>query len=130
MHQLEIVRLCALWDSAEPEKENVPTIIGLIDDSAVISHLADEVLARHRDATHTGSRGSNEMERLAAINKAFAESQVARMRSALKQAIKDGRAITDSERLRSVRNLRDKRLAQSLPRKGDRSSPEALRCTA
>jgi hypothetical protein len=27
LHQFEIVRLCALWDSVELEKENIPTII-------------------------------------------------------------------------------------------------------
>jgi len=27
MYQFEIVRLCALWDRAEPEKENIRTII-------------------------------------------------------------------------------------------------------
>jgi hypothetical protein len=29
MHQFEIIRLCSLWDSAGPEKENLPTIIEL-----------------------------------------------------------------------------------------------------
>ena len=32
MHQIEIVRLCALWDSADPDKENIPTVIELIDE--------------------------------------------------------------------------------------------------
>src|SRR5438876_10490852 len=30
LHQFEIVRLCALWDSVGTEKENIPTIIELI----------------------------------------------------------------------------------------------------
>ena len=42
MHQFEIVRLCALWDRAEPEKENIPTIIKLIDHPDVIEALAQE----------------------------------------------------------------------------------------
>ena len=42
MHQFEIVRLCALWDSAELEKENIPTIIELIDHPNVIEALAQE----------------------------------------------------------------------------------------
>ena len=42
MHQFEIVRLCALWDRAEPEKENIPSVIELIDDPNVIEVLAEE----------------------------------------------------------------------------------------
>ena len=42
MHQFEIVRLCALWDSADSAKENIPTVIELIDDAKIIDMLADE----------------------------------------------------------------------------------------
>ena len=42
MHQFEIVRLCALWDSVNIDKENIPTVIDLIDDSSIIDTLADE----------------------------------------------------------------------------------------
>ena len=42
MHQFEIVRLCALWDGADAAKENIPTVVELIDDSAIIDILADE----------------------------------------------------------------------------------------
>src|SRR3979411_945048 len=40
MHQIEIVRLCAIWDSADPEKENIPTVVELIDDEKIIELLA------------------------------------------------------------------------------------------
>ena len=42
MHQFEIVRLCALWDSADIDKANIPTVIELIDDTVIIDTLADE----------------------------------------------------------------------------------------
>jgi hypothetical protein len=42
MHRLEIIRLCALWDKAEREKECVPTVIELIDNADVLNALADE----------------------------------------------------------------------------------------
>src|SRR5205807_1492292 len=45
LHQFEIVRLCALWDRAELEKENIPTIIELIDHADVIESLAQEMAA-------------------------------------------------------------------------------------
>jgi HEPN superfamily AbiU2-like protein len=45
LHQFEIVRLCALWDPAGDDKENIPTIIKLIDRPEVIEALAHETLA-------------------------------------------------------------------------------------
>lgn len=49
MHQIEIVRLCALWDSADPAKENIPTVIELIDDASVIKILHDEMRSHWAD---------------------------------------------------------------------------------
>ncbi len=31
LHQFEIVRLCALWDGVDLPKENIPTIVELVD---------------------------------------------------------------------------------------------------
>src|SRR3954470_12232173 len=45
LHQFEVVRLCALWDRAELEKENIPTVIELIDHPDVIESLAQETMA-------------------------------------------------------------------------------------
>ena len=42
MHQFEIVRLCVLWDSADIDKANIPTVIELIDDDLIIDKLVDE----------------------------------------------------------------------------------------
>jgi AbiU2 len=42
LHQFEIVRLCALWDRAGDERENIPSIIELIDHLDVIEALAQE----------------------------------------------------------------------------------------
>jgi hypothetical protein len=47
LHQFEIVRLCALWDGPDPDKENIPTIIKLIDHLDVIEGLAQETLGHH-----------------------------------------------------------------------------------
>src|SRR6266702_4705248 len=35
MYQIEIVRLCALWDGVDVEKENIPTVANLIDDDKI-----------------------------------------------------------------------------------------------
>jgi hypothetical protein len=49
MHQIEIVRLCAIWDSADPEKENIPTVVELIDDEKIIELLAAETRSHWTD---------------------------------------------------------------------------------
>jgi hypothetical protein len=40
--QLEIIRLCALWDTPELDKECIPTVIGLVDHADVLATLAEE----------------------------------------------------------------------------------------
>src|SRR4030088_1368122 len=42
MHQIEIVRLCAIWDGADADKENLPTVVELIDTEEIIEMLAEE----------------------------------------------------------------------------------------
>jgi HEPN superfamily AbiU2-like protein len=48
MHQIEIVRVCALWDSALTiERESIQTVIELIDDPKVLDALAEQARAGH-----------------------------------------------------------------------------------
>jgi AbiU2 len=122
MHQIEIVRVCALWDGADPEKENIPTVVELIDDDEIIDQLADE------DSRHWKEIEGNifidpsdnpetiEMVRQAVkrSNQEFGDEQAAKARSQLRQAIADTRAILNSPRWASVMNVRDKHIAHSL----------------
>ena len=121
MHQIEIVRLCAMWDSADADKENIPTVVQLIDNEEVI-----EVLAAETRSHWTGGSGhllnpSDDPE-LAAIERAavkisndqFGDEQALKAKTELMQAINESRAILSSSRLASVMNLRDKHLAHSL----------------
>ena len=45
MHQIEIVRLSALWDNADPDKENISTVAKLVDNEKVIEELAEQTRA-------------------------------------------------------------------------------------
>lgn len=65
-HQFEIVRLCALWDSVELEKENIPTIIELIDHPEVIELLATEAAAPWKNL-HTRIYNSSDDPDLSAL---------------------------------------------------------------
>ena len=121
LHQFEIVRLCALWDTVELEKENVPTVIELIDHPEVI-----EALAQETEAHWKGQGGHNinpsddpelramELEALLRSNEEFGAEQAQRARDELRKAIHDSRAILASPKHASIMNLRDKYLAHSL----------------
>jgi hypothetical protein len=112
------VRLCALWDGADADKENIPTIIELIDHSEVIEVIAQETLAHWAGGslTHVGPSEDDpqlraEMER---IHEKFGQRQAQTARNQLRGAIDDVRIILKSPRLASIMNLRHKHLAHSL----------------
>jgi hypothetical protein len=95
LHQIEVVRICALWDSPSgTERESIPTVIGLIDDQKVLDAFADQERARHP----------------AQVGDKHAERALA----ALKGAIKQARDLRTSAQLTSIRNLRDKHVAHYL----------------
>ncbi|MCC8956178.1 hypothetical protein H8B02_22935 [Bradyrhizobium sp. Pear77] len=122
MHQIEIVRVCALWDGADPDKENIPTVVELIDDDEIIEQLADENRRHWSDVEGnvfidpSDDPETVEMVRQAVrrSNKEFGDEQAARAKSQLIQAIADTRTILKSPRWASVMNVRDKHLAHSL----------------
>jgi AbiU2 len=114
----EIVRLCALWDSADIDKENIPIIIELVDNPDVINALAEEM------RSHWQSKGGvlftsedddpqiiAEATKLAQrSDEQFGEKQAAAARNDLQSAILKVRDVLKSERLAGIMNLRDKHL--------------------
>jgi len=121
MHQFEIVRLCALWDRAEHEKENIPTVIELIDDSSIIDVLAEETLSHwanigthHINPSVDAELKAIEQEAINESNIQFGKKQASKAQAGLREAITNARTILASPRLAAVMNLRDKHLAHSL----------------
>ena len=124
MYQIEIVRLCAIWDGVDLDKENVPTVIKLINDDTIIEMLAEETRSQHMSGAGAARwiNPSNdpiiaaemERERLASIDPQFADEQASKARTELRQAIDNALAIIGSSRLASIMNIRDKHLAHSL----------------
>jgi hypothetical protein len=121
IHQFEIVRLCALWDRAAEEKENIPTIIELIDDPAIIEALAQETKAYWRNNPPTSINPPQDPEKLKLENKAvqqinekYGEEQAQKAREQLPKTIADARALSSSPLLIGIMNMRDKHLAHSL----------------
>jgi hypothetical protein len=121
MYQIEIVRLCAIWDKADPNKESIPTVVKLIDTKEIIEMLADKVRRQWPGISGYVLNPSDDPQ-LAAIEQEayrnseieFGNEQAAQVKMDLMQAISDARTILKSPRLTSVVNARDKHLAHSL----------------
>jgi hypothetical protein len=121
MYQIEIVRLCALWDSPADNKENITTVVELIDDNKIIETLMEETRRHWADQPASVLNPAidpelAEIERdgLRAINVRFGEEQAVKARNELTELIEATRAIQSSPRLVAVMNTRDKHLAHSL----------------
>src|SRR5262249_52845804 len=112
LHQFEIVRLCALWDGAAGNAENIPTIIELIDLPEIIEALAQETLG------HYSGIGASEDAALSALNEEFGQQRAQKARKEVRKPSADVRAILSSQRLSSIKNLRHKHLAHSLTKTG------------
>lgn len=98
MYHIEIVRLCAIWDGVDLDKENIPTVVALIDDDELIEMLAEETRSQHQDPR----------------DQQFAEGRASQARTELLHAIANARSVLGSARLASIMNVRDKYLAHSL----------------
>ena len=121
IHQIEIVRLCALCDSADPDKENIPTVVELIDDDEILEALANETRKHWSDMESRILNPSDDPETAAIVyeavkrsNREFGDEQAAKAKTELQESITSAREIIGSTRLASVMNIRDKHLAHSL----------------
>lgn len=121
MHQFEIVRLCALWDSVAPDKENIPTVVELINDLEIIETLAGETASHWKEQGGWVTNLPDDPELRAVTiearqlsNEEFGERQAQRARAELRRAIDDARALVASPKHASIMNMRDKHLAHSL----------------
>ncbi len=121
LHHLEIIRLCALWDTPGLEKECIPTVVELIDSADVICALAEEMRSYWADSqtallnpSDNHELQSLENEAVRRSNQQFGDEQAVCTRVELETAIQAARDIMSSGKLRALRHLRDKHLAHSL----------------
>ncbi len=66
MYQIEIVRLCAIWDRASRDRESISTVVELIDTEEIIEMLASET-RNHWSGTNSRLLNPSEDPELAAI---------------------------------------------------------------
>jgi hypothetical protein len=64
MHQFELVRLCALWDSAQLDRESLMTVVELIDHDDVVLALAEETLTAYANQPTTVYHQDHETEEM------------------------------------------------------------------
>jgi hypothetical protein len=103
IHQFEIVRLCALWDSVAEEKENIPTIIELIDDPGIIEALAQETSTRWRtrgpaigNPSEDPTTQALESKMIQDLNEERGQEEAQKAREQLPKTIADARALLGS----------------------------------
>jgi hypothetical protein len=96
MFQYEIVTLYRIWDSSDPQKSSIPTIIDLINEAKIIEQLASE----------TANGWPNEPK--------FGKTRGELTKEHLKFAILSTKEIIDSSLFQGIANERDKHLAHSL----------------
>jgi AbiU2 len=118
LHQFEIVRLCALWDRAGPDRESIPTIIELIDLPDSIESLAQETLAHWSGIGGDIMDSSDEMtkEALQRSNEAFGQAEAQKARDGLRKAIDDVRTILNSATLKGTSKNSSRQVAANLTR--------------
>jgi hypothetical protein len=118
MHQIEIVRLSALWDQAQIENETILTVIELVDNEEVIKALGENARAQYvsiPEAMNPKEKvEETTLQFLKEINRKRGEERANNAIAGLRKAIADARATKSSAQLRSIRNLRNKHVAHYL----------------
>jgi hypothetical protein len=117
MHQIEMVRLSALWDQAHIDNESIMTVVEFIDNDKVIEALAQNARAQYiRLPEPTSGKKIDDatLELLKEANRRRGEEHAANAAQGLRGAIAAARKIKSSEGLKSLKNLRDKHIAHYL----------------
>jgi hypothetical protein len=122
LYEQELIRICAIWDSADHEKESIPSVVQLINSPSIINLLAVKLEASWNAVPSKNiSRKTGDAERDQIIteiikrkkaenDKKRAENTIAKLKDAINKAAE----IEKSDELTALRNYRDKYLAHSL----------------
>ena len=121
LHRFELIRVCAVWDSADPYKDNLATIVGLVDDPAVTKIVSDETASHWANLEGAMFSPSDDPDlrkiaeqALQDHNTAFGQKMADRDKAWLTEGITEAKTVLTSDKLHSTMNVRDKRLAHSL----------------
>ncbi|MEY9123300.1 AbiU2 domain-containing protein [Bradyrhizobium yuanmingense] len=132
MHQIEIVRLSALWDQAQIDNETILTVIELVDNEEVIKTLAEAARAQYArvpepmDPNEPAEEREFALKFLQEINAKRGEEHANNAVAGLRKAIADARAIKSSSQLKSIHHLRHKHVAHYLTQTKEERSGEII----
>ena len=132
MHQIEIVRLSALWDQAHIDNETIQSVIELIDDKDVIDALANAARAQYAGLPEPADKNELVEEReitvrlMKKVNNERGEEHAQNAIDGLRKAIVDARSMRASEQLKSIRNLRNKHVAHYLTQSNAEKNGEII----
>jgi hypothetical protein len=122
LHRYEIVRICTFWDGIDLDKSNIPTVVEIVDDPAVIGEVVSATQAAWlsqgtRVYSESGADPTIQAEVEIVLQRSqeqLAERQAVDAKKRLVDAIAAARTEIASPRLARVMNLRNKHLAHSL----------------
>ena len=110
-----------MWDSADADKDNIVTVIALVDSPDVIDQLYKTTTGfwAESDAAILNPSEDPEMreletEALRAANASFGKEMAVRDRQWIAEAVEEAKASFTSDRMAAVQNLRDKHIAHLL----------------
>lgn len=119
LQEIELVRLCSLWDRGEQGAFSIPTIIGLIDNDGVIDCITSIAAKsrQHHDSAESDDEHDDEwalkQELLIRIGQRESEKERRRICVYTRRVIQDAMEIVDSDLLRNVVNFRNKYIAHA-----------------
>jgi hypothetical protein len=138
MHLFEIIRLCAIWDKPNPDRESIPTIIALFNTPELIDQLVTEVRASYANAPPGKFYDGDDAQEMATKKSWWKREretiirQVEKVtRDKLSFAVGKAAEIQQSSRLKRLVQFRDRYIAHNLdiaqPAMSDEASVEHLK---
>ena len=121
LYQHEIIRLCSIWDRESVDRESIPSVLALVDNSEVRRMIAEETYAHHANRSGrvllTDDKPDfREIAEQMAHN--YAEKrgrdQARKTISGLCRAIRNARALLNSDEMQRTRLHRDNHMAHAL----------------
>lgn len=120
MHEMEILKLTALWDRPESEKICIPAVTSLIDNQDVMEIIFGEIEnwydqpARFLSPSEDVQSRKTEEITIAFDNKRLGQQDAMKAKKELSDVIELVEELYESNKLISIKNIRDKYIAHAL----------------
>lgn len=122
MHLFEIVRLCALWDPPDSDRESIPTIIELFNEPALVDQIARDWHDLYANEAEPSDLDRSSDPELVTARKAwwkknrsaFAQKEEQQVREKLAFAADKAAEVRSSLRLKVMRKFRNAYIAHNL----------------